>query len=140
MLVKALHIILSIAVLLSTTGFTLSEHVCQSELQSVSVFSESGGCDSKMAPCQRGGTCCSMDEKEGKSCCTSSSEYFQSDQDKQTQAFEFKQLKSPDFLAVITVVFCIQLPIFETAQVNYLTYRPPIVCKDLLVFLQTFLC
>ena len=140
MAVKFLHIVLSFSVLLSTTGFTLSEHVCQSELQSVRVFSKTKGCHSETAPCQRSGNCCSSKDGMDKNCCDSNSEYFQSDQDKQAQSFEFKQLKNPVLLAAIFVVFNIQLPSFETAQVNYLTYKPPIVCDDILVLLQTFLC
>ena len=138
---KFLHIILALLVLLSTTGFTLSEHFCQSELQAVSVFPKAEGCQSEKAPCRSTKkSCSSHDEGDCNGCCNNSSKYFQSDQDKQTHSFEFKQLKNPVLLATIFVVFNIQLPSFETAKVNFLTYKPPIVCDDIQVLLQTFLC
>lgn len=127
--------------LLSTTGFTLSEHVCQNELQEFHLFG--GGCCSAMAdsPCQHDGKQgCSEEGEDGKNCCDSHAQYFKSDTEKQTQTVELKQLKNPVLLSAIFVVFNIKLPSFETAQVNFLTYKPPIVCTDILILLQTFLC
>lgn len=140
MAAKFLHIILSLSVFLSTTGFTLSEHFCQNESQGIGAFSKMGGCQSEKAPCQQTENSCGSHDGEDNGCCNNSSEYFQSDQDKQVQSFEFKQLKNPVLLATIFVVFNIQLPSFETSQVKFLTYKPPIVCDDILVLLQTFLC
>lgn len=140
MAAKFLHIILSLSVFLSTTGFTMSEHFCQNESQGIGVFSKMEGCQSEKAPCRHAENSCGSHDEEDNGCCNNSSEYFQSDQDKQVQSFEFKHLKNSVFLATIFVVFNIQLPSVETAKANFLTYKPPIVCDDILVLLQTFLC
>lgn len=133
MVVRLFHIILSLTVLLSTTGLTLSEHHCKKEMESAKAAAQSEGTAQEGVTCSGDGGC-------EKGCCSNDYEYFQSDQDKQVQNFEFKQLKQPELLATILVVFNIQLPFSNTAQSDFETYRPPIVRKDILTLFQTFLC
>jgi hypothetical protein len=129
-----LHIILLLSVLLSTTGLRVSEHFCQKEKQASSIF-QLKSCCAKDAPCQN-----ICEQEDGKNCCETHAEYFQSDQDKQVQNFEFKQLKQPEIIAALLVVFDIKLPVLENAPAKFSTYRPPIVRRDILTLFQTFLC
>lgn len=138
--VKLFHIILALSVLYSTTGFTLSKHFCQKELQDVSMFGKAENCQhSKEAPCQSGSHPCGQHPDEGDNgCCHNTAEYYKLDQEKQTQSFEFKPLKAPALLAAVLVIFHIALPVDNTDVLAWQTYRPPIVCDDYQAMLQTF--
>jgi len=63
MITKAKHIILSLLLLITTTGFALSKHYCGGELVSISLFSEAE-------------SCCNLDD-----CCLNEIETFQLDGD-----------------------------------------------------------
>ena len=139
MTAKILHIVLSLAVFFSTTGFTLGHHYCQNTSAGVAVFGISGGCqkDTHRA-CNAGGHCSA--KKEGDSgCCHNESEYFQQELPKQSQFSGFDLLKKTALVAVLPVVFNFQLPATEAHLPTYQNYKPPIVCDDFQSMLQTFL-
>lgn len=140
MAAKFLHIILALSVLFSTTGFTLSKHFCQEELQDMSMFAKAENCQhSQTAPCQTGSHHCdSHGDKEHKGCCNNTAKYYKLDQEKQAQSFEYKSLKVPVLLAAVLVVFNIELPADDNYFLTYQTYKPPIVCDDFQSMLQTF--
>lgn len=140
MAAKFLHIILALSVLFSTTGFTLSKHFCQKELQDVSLFAKAKNCQySKKAPCQSASHHCGQHQDEDDNgCCNDTVKYYKLDQEKQAQSFKFKPLKAPVLLAAVLVVFNIALPADNTHFLTYQTYRPPIVCDDFQSMLQTF--
>lgn len=130
---KTFHIIISLAVLFSTTGLMLGEHFCKKEMQMAEAAALAKNDAPAKAFCGKEGGGCE------KGCCSTEYEYFQSEQDKQVQNFEFKQLKQPEFLATLLIIFDIELPVFEAASANHLTYRPPIAHQDILPLFQTFL-
>lgn len=78
-------------------------------------------------------------EEEDKDCCNTESEYIALDQDQQLQNFEFQHLNYPALVATIFVVFNIDLPITDNANLHYLNYKPPLIVCDFPPFLQTFL-
>ncbi|MBI5915562.1 MAG: hypothetical protein HY842_09310 [Bacteroidetes bacterium] len=140
MLVKALHIILSLSVLFSTTGFTLNKHFCQRELQSVGVFVQTESCQhSEKAPCHSASQSCgSHQDKEENGCCNNTAKYYKLDQDKQVPSIGFDLLKKPALFAAILVVFQVGFPSAEAYFSTYQIYKPPIVCHDFQSMLQTY--
>jgi len=143
MVAKFIHIVLSLSILLSTTGLTLAKHYCQGEMQAVGVLSKASCCEkNEKAPCFNSDKSCGshQDGDEDDGCCNSQPKYYKLSQDEQVQNVDFHQLKNPALLSAIFVVFNVHLPIEKAAKANYQTYRPPIVCDDILIRLQTFLC
>lgn len=140
MAAKFLHIILALSVLFSTTGFTLSKHFCQKELQDVSLFAKAENCQhAKTPPCQSASHHCgSHSGEDDDGCCHNTAKYYKLDQEKQAQSLEFKPLKAPVLLAAVLVIFNIELPVDKTQFLTYQTYKPPIVCDDFQSMLQTF--
>lgn len=67
MVQQAVHILLALMVLLSTTGITISKHFCKTQLRGIAVFVEAQNChEAKSA-------CCVSDLPSTKlSCCSSS--------------------------------------------------------------------
>ena len=84
----------------------------------------------KTAPCSSAANakkCCHIPEKS-KGCCHNEKEYYKIDQDQQISHFQFEQLKPPVLLSALFFVLNAELP-SDTHTLNYLTYKPPIVCK-----------
>lgn len=141
MAAKVLHILLALSVVFSTTGFTLSKHFCQEEVQHVRMFVKAESCqhNKTAAPCQTGRPHCdSHGDIDHKGCCTNTFNYYKLDQDKEAQSFQYKSLKVRVLLATVLVVFNIELPADDLHFLAYQTYKPPIVCDDFQSMLQTF--
>jgi len=108
MIKKASHIILSMLLLLSTTGLAISKHYCGGELISTSLFVEAD-------------SCCDSDD-----CCKNETEVFQLDEDfSVSTALELPESVQIDLLAVSLVVF--NLSIEENLIVDefLITDSPP---------------
>lgn len=137
---KVLHIILSLAVFFSTTGLTLGHHFCQNEKAGTAVFGISGACHkSTHQACAAGGHCTS-EKEDGKNCCHNETQYFQQDLAKQSQFSGLDLLKKPALVAGLQAIFQYQAPASKFHFSTWQNYKPPIVCKDIPLWLQTFLC
>lgn len=135
---KVFHIILSFAVLFSTTGFTLTIHYCQHKAEGMSVFGIASGCHkSTHKTCNQNGHC-SAKKNAKKGCCHNDSQYFKQDLPKQTKYSGIDFLKKPALTAAVFVVLKLQIPTAENILPTYQIYKPPIVCDDLQSLLQTF--
>jgi len=136
---KILNIILAIILFLSSAGLLVNKHYCQDELKNVAIFVEAKSCheQQEQAVCphhQKAET-----EEEKNNCCENESEFLKLDQDLQVENFDFASLKKPLQLAVVMIALTIELPSTESTNPHYLSYKPPIVCDDLPVVLQSFL-
>ncbi|MEZ4954996.1 MAG: hypothetical protein R2825_15630 [Saprospiraceae bacterium] len=134
MTARILHIILAISVLFSTTGILMGKHFCKQERQTEKVLAKTKSC------CQsNNATCGSENNGCDKDCCSHEYEYFQSDQDKLVQNADLPSLNKPAFLSTLLLVFDIEIPSFDNNTLQFQSYRPPIVERDISVLLQTFL-
>ena len=147
MITRILNIILALLIFISSSGFILNKHYCQNELKNTALFVQPLSCHdiAKMpASCpmhQRLKACGNHEgeEKDDKNCCSTESEYIALDQDQQLQNFEFQHLNYPALLATIFLVFNIDLPTTDNANLHYLNYKPPLIVCDFPPVLQTFL-
>jgi hypothetical protein len=123
MLKKASHIILSLLLLVSTTGLAISKHYCCGELISTSLFVEAD-------------SCCDSDD-----CCKNETEVFQLDEDfSVSTAIELPESVQIDLLAVYLVV--LNLSVEENALVDEFLITdslPPPKIKTSLAKRQTYL-
>ena len=133
MTAKIFHIILSLSVLLSTTGIRLGKHFCKNEMQAVEVLAKTKAC------CKGKATCGSESGGCDKDCCSHEYEYFQSDQNKLVQSVDLPTLNKSALMATLSLVFAIEVPSTDNNTLHFQTYRPPIVQQDIPVLLQTFL-
>ena len=148
-MLKFLHIILALNVLLSTSGVTVFEHLCQMKGRTVSIFIQPKGCcKSKEAPqdaCQKAK--CSLkshhhNSLSKKPCCEDKSQLL-----KATTEGAAQKIITLDFnFDFITVNF---LPSIEWANtitptsqkaLRFYLYKPPPMVTDIRVFIQSFLC
>lgn len=134
MTAKILHIILALSVLFSTTGILMGKHFCKKEMQTEKVLAKSKSC------CQSNNSTCSSAESGcDKDCCSNEYEYFQSDQVKLAQSIDLPTLNKPALVATLLLVFDFEIPTYDNNTLQLLSYRPPIVERDIPVLLQTFL-
>ena len=142
MITRVLNIILATVVLFSSTGFIVSNHYCQNELKGTSLFIPVEGCDDMpvKTSCSSDKNSCSNHTGDDGNCCDNERTYYKLDQDQQVQTFELNNLlKNPVLLSVIFVALNIDFPTVDKQTRHFLTYKPPIVSKDIPLLLQTFL-
>lgn len=132
MIAKTLHIIFAFLILISSTGFTLKKHYCQHKLENVSFLPTSSCCKSKAHS-----SCKSANDGCKTGCCSNEIEYFSLDQDlkiQEIEIFSFQELLQ--FYPSIKDTWD-KSEGTESAN-NYLTYKPPIVQRDISVLFQNF--
>ena len=78
-------------------------------------------------------------EEKDKNCCTTESEYIALEQDQQLQNSEFQPLNYAALVATIMAVLNIDLPTFDSVNLHYLNYKPPLLVCDFPPILQTYL-
>jgi hypothetical protein len=120
---KAGHIVLSLLLLLSTTGLVLSKHYCGGELISTSLYAEADSC------CDSG------------DCCKNETEVFQLDVDfSVSTALEIPELVQIDLLAVSLVLFNLTLEGNSIAEnFKFIDAPPPPNIQTSLALKQTYL-
>lgn len=140
MAAKLINIILAFLVLISSTGFVVNKHYCQSAFENAALFQNVNSCSDSAKPpsCSSMKSSCGMDDNDG--CCENEKEYFKLEQDQQIQYVEFKELNVPSALPL----FIVRANIFENSSeqklVHYLNYKPPLLVYDVPVLFQRFLC
>lgn len=146
---KFMHIILAFNVLLSTSGITVFEHLCQMKGKTVSVFAQPKGCCASKKMVQ--GSCqkkeCNLKGHQHhslskKPCCEDKSHLLKSTSEGTTQLkflfdyhFDLITVNSPNFVVWSGAI----TPTSQKALRFYL-YKPPPVATDIRVFIQSFLC
>lgn len=134
LIAKILHITLGFFLLFGSTGFTVKKHFCQQELESISFLPTNSCCKSKShSACKKAISGCEKD------CCKSELAYFHSDQVQEIQEVEILSLKKRSL--VLSSIFCTwNSLVAENFQLHrsYLTYKPPIVQRNLSTLFQVF--
>ena len=147
-MLRILHIILAINLLLSSTGVTVFEHLCQMKGKSVSVFLKPNGCckqkQSYKTLCQ-GTRDCKLDNGQQitrKPCCQDKSQFVKSNMDGALQ-----KIALPDFYFQVFNIqsipqIVLKLDIIPNSQktLRFCLYKPPPQVTDIRVFIQSFLC
>ena len=118
---KALHIIISLLLLLATAGISISSHYCGDKLRYVSVMSTPDNC-------------C-----DDASCCHNETHFYQMDIDYTILSTEIKFLT--DYQIINTPQFTESIPVVDdnTLLTAYsdLTHHPPV--RSYLALIQSFL-
>lgn len=141
---------MALHVLLSSTGVTVFEHLCQMKGKTVSIFTQPKGCCKhiilKKDLCEKEG--CSLAETKPhitlskKPCCQDKTQLLKSNIDGAIQKialpdFNFQAI---DFQELPSLV--LNLNIIPTSQkaLRFYLYKPPPKVTDIRVFIQSFLC
>jgi hypothetical protein len=151
MLIKALHIILALNVLFSSTGLTAFEHLCRMKGRTASLFIPSQNCCEKKraaeVACHKT-KCCSIKEAaknasfERKPCCEDKSQFFKL----KTNVTEARTLPVSDFniqpLFAGAIFSDAGFHIFPFNQktLRFYQYKPPPLNADIRALIQSFLC
>jgi len=147
-MLKVLHIILALNLLLSSTGVTVFEHLCQMRGRTIGVFVKPHSCcaqkETYRTSWQKSQTC-QLDKTpqiNRKPCCQDKSQFVKSNIQGAVQ-----KIALPDFhfqvfniqpLPTLASELC-TLPISQKTLRFYL-YKPPPQVTDIRVFIQSFLC
>lgn len=126
MLKKVAHIGLSLLLLISTTGVSVSKHICGQIIYDVSLMAEADSCHGSM-------------HKDKPGCCEDEISVFQVDDEFQTG----KQLKADCPLVYYTIqpLFFLFLQNFTGEDVRLFAYvdPPPVPATQILKKVQSFL-
>ena len=124
---KTAHIILTILLLTTTIGFSVSKHYCGSHLVEVSINSEAEPCCNDM---------------ENPNCCHNETEYFQLKEDLVTPvSYENTWIAGFDILFPLVFVYFFNASgNIETEVSNFAESQPPRTIQAKLSLMQTYLC
>ena len=140
MIKKSLHIILAFLLLISTSGFSISTHFCQNQLQDLQLFCQAKTCGELQAQKE---SCHKTSSKQPKACkkgcCESKSDFYQLDLDQQTTSTEPKPLNIKVLTALLFSALNIESPSADKKSTDYFNYKPPLIVCDYTAELQTFL-
>lgn len=138
---KLVHIILGWTILLSSVGFSVSDHICQGQYQKSLFLFSFGSCCSSMesSPCSTKKLTCEKGE-EKKGCCENEIRIFKLDQNQYIDHIEFAETSKE-----IKVSYALKYDFLQTDQISEKkfhnnNYFPPIIVYDRQVRLQRFLC
>ena len=124
LMMKRIASILVLFILIaSTVGVVINKHYCGGNLASISLFSSSGpcGCGDK-----------NMDE----GCCQDKASIVQLDEDYNSSSFELNI--SSDY-ATMSLAQSVNSFILKINTANYQRYIPPLIERDIPLFVQSFL-
>lgn len=151
MALQVLHFILAINVLLSSTGVTVFEHLCQMKGRTASVFVKNQHCCQKKVAiknaCFKKSCCKTAAKSDGisfssKPCCEDKTQFLKSS----VEGAAFKTFSAPDFkfqpYLVEAVFYAERLDIIPLNQkiLRFYLYKPPPKLADIRVLIQSFLC
>ncbi|AEE49686.1 HYC_CC_PP family protein [Haliscomenobacter hydrossis] len=145
-MLKTLHLILALNVLLSSTGLTVFEHLCQMKGRTVSIFTQPKGC-CKLKKSDKPSCCLHEEEPQDESlsrkpCCQDKSQLLKSNIDGAVQKIALHDF---NFQALIIQVLPFQSMTFDVIPssqkaLRFYLYKPPPKVTDIRVFIQSFLC
>ncbi len=130
---------LSLLMFCTSVGFTIDMHFCQGKLAAVSVFGEASCCKTACTSTKK--ACCQLPKTKhtDDNCCDNTSIDVQLDTNiPKAEATSYSQIQLQFVASFITAYF--SLPITNTSIVQYQNYKPPLLIRDVLVLIQTFLC
>jgi hypothetical protein len=136
---KIASTILALIVLVSSFSFTVNKHICGGEIANTTLFVSADNCGMDMNVCENK----LLAQEESKTslkqepCCKNISEFIQGNDNNQ-QAKEF-QLDIPTIEFLTTFIYTyINNFQKENTLFEYVTYKPPLVFKDIQTLFQVF--
>lgn len=150
-MLRALHIILAIQVLFSSTGVVIFEHVCQKKGSTTALFEKSRNCclplEYTKHPCQKSKCCQAKEINSGtsvskKPCCEDQSQFLKlGTENTAFKTFTFADLHlQPVWVTAALAVEHLDVNPFNQKTLRFYLYKPPPVVTDLRVLMQSFLC
>lgn len=144
---RIISLALAFLMFFTSIGFSIDMHYCGNHLKSFNLFGKAKNCYElagitapETSPSnekhQTLTTGCSMDKKD---CCQNRSLSFQTDLTSDTQTADFV-ISQPllDFIVAFVVVYLdTRLPKTTISTFDY--YKPPLIVRDIPVFIQSFL-
>jgi hypothetical protein len=151
MMVKALHIILALNILLSSSGITVFEHLCRMKGRTASFLFQAGSCCKKQktakSSCHKTKCCSKKEAPQGprihkKPCCEDKTQFLKTAT--QGTAVQPKSLPDSKFHALFADAFVHTpgsgaIPIHQK-NIHFYLYKPPLIVADIRVLVQSFLC
>ena len=131
---KIFSIILSLVILVTSMGFTVSSHICGGKR----VKTEIGLIESDVScGMERAENNCAEGEQMKSNCCQDDILMVQMDEDYSQKVTNANF--SSDFVFVFVAVLCDVLPSTTVQKIFYNDYSPPPLIKDIPVLVQSFL-
>jgi len=137
---------MALLMFITSTGLSIDMHFCGDHLKSFDLFGKAKNCY-ELAGMQP--TKCEMPQKEQtpttgcsmskKNCCHNQSLNFKADLESDTENGEF--LISPElqhFVIAFAATF-LQDQRIEPQKINFISYKPPLILRDIPVLIQSFL-
>jgi hypothetical protein len=148
-MLRFLHLLLTFSILASSLGVSVTEHLCGRDGRSAAVFGlfASGCCGGKTA-CTPKKSLAKNDGKttlKRKPCCENKTKYTQNvlktTKYEQKSTLKYKNplacAKLPTaFFAAPSSIHCV----FKSKTLRFRLYKPPPLCRDIPVLIQSFLC
>jgi len=138
---------LALVMFVTSMGFAVDLHYCKGQLKSFSFLGKAETCHemSKTTPAKS----CPMHAKlvqdedgcsmEMKDCCDNKVLYIQSDQDQKVPTYNFEIDRSLDQFVVSSVLLYFNEFLGDVASPLVSQYKPPLLLRDVLVLIQSFL-
>lgn len=122
---KAIHIVLSLLLIISTTGITINIHYSGGKLFSIAFWTDADKCCE--IPCD---------------CCADATSYLQLDADYlQTSTIELQNIYEEDIIVSDIFIFIVLFAeTFKTSPLRYICDTSPAYTSNLPAFLQVFRC
>jgi len=132
---KILSIILTCAVLFTTTGFAADMHFCCGEIVDIAVMGKAKPCNEKIQKKEKPSKKCNIGDKD---CCINMTFVNERNDNLKKVAFEF----DTETFVFLHTFFYSYINLFKGLEKKitpFLNYDPPLISKDILVLHETFL-
>jgi hypothetical protein len=135
---KILSITLAFIVLFSSFSFTVNKHFCGGEVVNTTLFVDADNCGMDMTVCENDSSTFDVSKTVIKKepCCENTSEIIQGSKIEQ-QSIQALELPQIQFLTAFVYTYINNFK--ETTSVSeFVTYKPPLVGKDIQILFQVF--
>ena len=152
MLKKAIHIILALLILGTSMGLTINKHYCQNQLKGMSVFFEPPNChdllqsqSKKIKGCKHHQkaakpTCKHAKKDDTKGCCNNESEYFHLEENLVQPSISQDITPNFEWTAILHFNFDFSYISYNHTNTKFQHYSPPLLCRNITLLVQSFLC
>jgi len=132
---QILSIILTCAVLFSTTAFAADMHFCCNDLVDVAVFGKAKPCDEKVKKTEKPSKKCNIGDQD---CCSNLTFVNEGDDNIKKVTSELTN-ENYFFLHTFFYTYINRFEGLEKKITPFFNYDPPLISKDILVLHGTFL-
>lgn len=127
---------LAVLLILVTAGLNFNKHFCGDTLVSLSIYKPAKDCSMTMGSTDAKGFCGKEVVKKG-NCCKDESQFLKLKDDFVPEKM-VKQI-SPDLVAFVFALVIVN-DSQQTSTSGYQNYKPPLIERDMPVFVHSFLC